>query len=42
VASFQRLFRYWHLFHLPLALLMLAILAVHVVIAVLFGYGWPF
>ena len=42
ITPFQRLFRYWHLFHLPLALLMLAILAVHVVIAVLFGYAWPF
>jgi hypothetical protein len=42
VVPLQRIFRYWHLFHLPLALLMLAILAVHVAIAVLFGYAWPF
>jgi hypothetical protein len=42
VVPFQRIFRYWHLFHLPLALLMLAILAVHIAIAVLFGYAWPF
>lgn len=39
---FQRLFRYWHAFHLPLAGVMLLIVIVHVVVAVLFGYGWPF
>ncbi len=38
----QRLFRHWHVFHLPLALVMLLILAVHVAVAVYFGYGWPF
>ena len=36
---FQRLFRYWHLLHLPLALVMLLIVVAHVVIAVLFGYA---
>lgn len=36
----QRLFRYWHVFHLPLAIVMFLILAVHVTVAVLFGYGW--
>ncbi len=39
---FQRLFGYWHVFHLPLAGLMFAILAVHVAVAVLFGYTWVF
>lgn len=39
---FQRLFRYWHIFHLPLALLMFVILAVHVAVAAMFGYAWPF
>jgi hypothetical protein len=38
---FQRLFRYWHVFHLPLALVMLLILAVHIGMAIAFGYGWP-
>jgi len=38
---FQRLFRYWHVFHLPLALVMLLILAVHIGVAIAFGYGWP-
>lgn len=39
---FQRLFRYWHLLHLPLAGVMLLILVVHVGVAVLFGYTWIF
>ncbi len=37
---FQRLFRYWHVFHLPLATVMFLILAVHVTVAILFGYAW--
>jgi len=37
---FQRLFRYWHVFHLPLAVLMLLILSIHVGVAVMFGYAW--
>lgn len=36
---FQRMFRLWHVFHLPLALVMFLILAVHVAVAVYFGYG---
>lgn len=39
---FQRLFGYWHLFHLPLAILMFAILGVHIAVAALFGYTWIF
>lgn len=39
---FHRLFRYWHVFHLPLAIVMFLILAVHVTVAVLFGYAWVF
>jgi uncharacterized membrane protein len=39
---FQRLFRYWHLLHLPLAGVMVLILMVHVAVAVLFGYTWVF
>lgn len=38
---FHRLFHYWHIFHLPLALVMLIVLAVHVGVAIAFGYGWP-
>lgn len=39
---FQRMFRYWHAFHLPLAVVMLLILVVHVGVAVAFGYTWIF
>jgi len=39
---FQRLFRYWHVFRSPLAILMFAIVSIHVAVAILFGYGWPF
>jgi len=39
---FQRLFRYWHVVHLPLAIVMFVILGIHVIVAVLFGYTWVF
>ena len=38
----QNLFRYWHVIHLPVALIMLIIMVIHVVIALLFGYLWIF
>ena len=37
---FGRLFRYWHTFHLPLAIIMFLILALHIGVAVAFGYAW--
>jgi hypothetical protein len=37
---FQAAFRYWHAFHLPLAIVMLLVLLVHVGVAVAFGYTW--
>lgn len=39
---FQRMFRLWHVFHLPLAMVMFLILAVHVAVAAYFGYGGLF
>jgi len=39
---FQRLFRYWHVIHLPLAIVMFLVLAVHVTVSILFGYTWIF
>jgi len=39
---FQRMFRYWHVVHLPLATVMFLILGVHVTVAILFGYTWIF
>ena len=42
LTPFQRMFRYWHLFHLPLTVVMALVLAVHITVAVLFGYTWIF
>jgi hypothetical protein len=38
--TFQRLFGYWHVFHLPLALIMMTIMLLHIGIAFTFGYFW--
>jgi hypothetical protein len=40
LAPFERLFRYWHTFHLPLAIVMALILLVHIGVAIAFGYAW--
>jgi hypothetical protein len=40
LAPFERLFRYWHTFHLPLAIVMAVILLVHIAVAIAFGYAW--
>lgn len=42
LAPFQRLFRYWHVVHLPLTIVLAVILGVHIVVSVLFGYTWIF
>ncbi len=39
---FQRLFSYWHILHLPLAIVLLIVTLVHVMVAFLFGYVWLF
>lgn len=36
------LFRYWHVAHLPFAIIMLIIMLIHVVITITFGYRWVF
>lgn len=38
----QRLFKYWHVVHLPFALVMLIIVIVHVAVTLAFGYKWIF
>lgn len=38
----QRLFRYWHVAHLPFALIMLIIMVIHVAVTIAFGYRWIF
>jgi len=38
----QQLFKYWHVAHLPFALVMLVIMVIHVVVTILFGFKWIF
>lgn len=38
--SVKELFRYWHIFHLPFAIIMLLIVIIHVIVAFSFGYRW--
>ena len=40
--TMQKLFKYWHVAHLPFALIMLIIVVLHVVVALAFGYKWIF
>ncbi len=38
----QKMFRYWHVVHLPFAIIMLVIMFVHVAVTLTFGYKWVF
>ena len=40
--SMQSLFKYWHVAHLPFALVMLFIMIIHVAVTIAFGYKWIF
>ena len=40
--SMQNLFRYWHIAHLPFALLMLIIMLIHIAVSITFGAHWIF
>jgi len=40
--TMTRLLHYWHVFHKPFAYIMIAIMIVHVAVAVSFGYTWVF
>jgi hypothetical protein len=40
--SMQELFRYWHVAHLPFAIVMLIIMLIHVAVTIIFGYKWIF
>ncbi len=42
LATMHNLFKYWHVIHLPLALVMLIIMFIHVGIAITFGCTWIF
>lgn len=36
------MFRYWHIFHLPFAIVMFIIMIIHVGVTIVFGYRWIF
>lgn len=38
----QKLFDYWHVAHMPFALVMLVIMVIHVAVTILFGFKWIF
>jgi len=38
----QSIFRYWHVAHLPFAIIMLIVMVIHVVVVLTFGYKWIF
>jgi len=40
--NMQKLFKYWHVAHLPFALIMLVIMVIHVAVSIVFGYTWIF
>lgn len=42
LVTMQNLFKYWHVAHLPFALVMLVIMVIHIAVAITFGYKWIF
>jgi hypothetical protein len=38
----QSLFKYWHVAHLPFAIIMLIVMIIHVTVTIVFGYRWIF
>lgn len=42
LVTMQKLFRYWHVIHMPFALVMLIIMVIHVIVTIVFGYRWIF
>lgn len=38
----QNLFKYWHVVHLPFAMVMLIIMIIHIAVTYVFGYRWIF
>lgn len=40
--TMQKLFKYWHIVHLPFAITMFVIMFVHVAVTIIFGYKWIF
>jgi hypothetical protein len=42
LVTMQNLFKYWHVAHLPFALVMIIIMIIHVAVTIVFGYRWIF
>jgi hypothetical protein len=42
LAQMQSYFKYWHVAHLPFAIIMLVIMVIHVGVTLFFGYKWIF
>nr|NQU92024.1 hypothetical protein [Bacteroidota bacterium] len=42
LTTMQNLFKYWHVAHLPFALVMLVIMIIHIGVTIVFGYKWIF
>lgn len=42
LVTMQNLFKYWHVAHLPFAIVMLIIMIIHVGVTIVFGYRWIF
>ena len=40
--TMKKYFKYWHVAHMPFALIMLVIVIIHIVVAFTFGYKWIF
>ncbi|MHB1686531.1 MAG: BAR domain-containing protein, partial [Ignavibacteriaceae bacterium] len=40
--TMQKIFRYWHVVHLPFAILMFVIMFIHIAVTIIFGYKWIF
>ncbi len=40
--TMQKMLKYWHVIHLPFALIMLVIVIIHIIVTVSFGYKWIF
>jgi hypothetical protein len=42
LTTMQKYFKYWHVAHLPFAIIMLVIMVIHVGVTLAFGYKWIF
>ena len=40
--TMQKLLKYWHVAHMPFALVMLIIVVIHVAVTIALGYTWIF